>query len=178
MTLGPDDALRLLASLGASAWLIRHHELVVEAARSLCDQLTSELAVPFDRDQVVLGAAVHDAGKIVHPAEMQAPGHEHEVAGRRLLASAGVEASIARFCVTHAAWDAPDCTIEDRLVALADKLWKGKREAELEQRLVAEIAAATREEAWAVFDRFDAICEAVAAAGPDRLARSAASANC
>ncbi len=34
----------------------------------------------------------------------------------------------------------------DLLVALADKVWKRKREEDLEQRLVARIAAATGEE--------------------------------
>lgn len=165
----PGAALELLAAAGAPPWLVRHHELV-EAATAICAGLAE---VAFDRDAVLAGAALHDAGKIEHPDEMHAPGHAHEAAGRSLLLARGVPVSLARFCVTHAAWDAEGCTIEDRLVALADKLWKGKRDAALEQRLVDEIAVATSAEAWVVFDRFDALCESVAAGGPDRLARSA-----
>ena len=60
----------------------------------------------------------------------------------------------------------------DLLVALADKLWKGKREDELEQRAAGAIERATGRPAWEVFDALDAICEAVAADGTDRLARS------
>ena len=64
--------------------------------------------------------------------------------------------------------------IEDLLVALADKLWKGKRDDELE-RLVAEaIARDTEREAWDVVSALDSICEEIAAEGPARLARSAA----
>jgi putative nucleotidyltransferase with HDIG domain len=165
----PRQALDMLADLGASPWLVRHHELVLEAAILICDRLTG---VVFDREAVLAGAALHDAGKIVHPAEMSVAGNKHEAAGRELLRTRGVPDHLARFCVTHAAWDAPACTLEDRLVALADKLWKGKRDPALEQRLVEEIAVATRAEPWEVFDRFDAICEAIAADGPQRLARS------
>ncbi|NVB82957.1 MAG: HD domain-containing protein [Kofleriaceae bacterium] len=167
----PADAIAVLQRLGAVPWLVRHHELVLEAAVSVCDRFARELA--FDRDAVLLGAALHDAGKIIHPAEMSAPGHEHEAAGRELLLRHGVSPSIARFCVTHAAWNTDDATVEDLLVALADKLWKGKRDEALEQRIVEVIAAATKRQPWAVFDRVDAICEAVAAHGPDRLVRSA-----
>jgi hypothetical protein len=84
----------------------------------------------------------------------------------------GVEPRLARFCVTHASWDAPGTLIEDLLVALADKLWKGKRETELEQVVADTIARDTKREAWEVFDALDSICEEVAAEGPARLARS------
>src|SRR5262249_50689343 len=118
------------------------------------------------------GAAIHDAGKIVHPEEMSQPGHEHEPAGRRLLQGRGVPASIARVCVTHASWDAAGIAIEDLLLALAGKLWKGKRDDDLERRVADAIARATTREAWDVFAALDEICEAIAADGPGRLARS------
>ena len=163
----PDNALVLLATLGAPPRLVRHHELVLEAARLICDRLTG---VGFVHEQVLAGAALHDAGKILHPEELAVPGNRHEPAGRDLLLANGVPADIARFCVTHAAW--ADGAIEDLLVALADTLWKGKRNDALEQLVVARIAAASGAEPWAVFDRFDALCEDIAAGGPDRLARS------
>lgn len=166
------DAIALLQRLGATPWLVRHHELVVEAAVIVCDRFARDLALAFDRDAVLVGAALHDAGKIVHPAEMRAPGHLHEAAGRELLLGHGISPSLARFCVTHAAWHTDDATTEDLLVALADKLWKGKRDEGLEQRVVERAAAATKRAPWEVFDRVDSICEAVAAKGPERLARS------
>ena len=171
-SLAPAEALALLVELGASPWLVRHHELVLEAATILCDRLARELGVAFDRRDVLAGAALHDAGKIVHPAEMSEAGSAHEPAGERLLLDHGIPVRLARFCVTHAAWDQPNLALEDLLVALADKLWKGKRIDDLE-RLVAEaITRATRREAWDVFSALDAICEAIATAGPARLARS------
>ncbi|HEY7370757.1 MAG TPA: HD domain-containing protein [Polyangia bacterium] len=168
----PADASQLLVALGASPWLVRHHELVVEAARALASRVRSELHVPFDQELVLLGAALHDAGKVIHADEMSGPGHQHERAGEQLLVSQGIPEEVARFCVTHADWDDDARGVEDLLVALADKLWKGKREEGLEQRAVARVAALTRREPWEVFAAFEAICEAIAAGGLDRLARS------
>lgn len=162
----PQDGIALLRSLGASPWLVRHHELLV------CDAF-AKLGVTFDRTAVLLGASLHDAGKIEHPAEMSVGGNRHEAAGNELLLRSGVAAPIARFCITHAAWDGADCTIEDALVALADKLWKGKRDEALEKYLVSRIASQLQKEFWEVFSRLDAICETIAMDGPERLARSA-----
>jgi hypothetical protein len=168
----PADASQLLADLGASPWLIRHHELVVEAMHVLVARVRDELGVAFDRELALLGAALHDAGKVVHPQEMTGPGHQHELAGEKLVISHGVPGNVARFCVTHAAWNDDSREIEDLLVALADKLWKGKREEQLERRVVGLVARLTNKELWEVFDAFDSICEEIAAGGSDRLERS------
>ena len=160
-----DDAIRWLVSAGAHPWLVRHHELVVEAARELVNGLT----FVFDAQLVLVGAALHDAGKIEHPEEMSAPGKQHEAAGERLLLAAGFGERIARVCVTHAAWASPRAQVEDRLIALADKLWKGKRDEALEAALVKEIAALSGSSPWTVFAELDALCEAIAAGGDDRL---------
>jgi hypothetical protein len=164
------DALVLLAELGAGSRLVRHHQLVAEAATLLVDGL-APLGVGFDAREVVLGAALHDAGKILHPAEMAGPGSQHEVAGRELLASHGL-GPLARFCVTHASWRDENIGLEDLLVALADKLWKGKRVDELERRVVGELARASGREFWAVFLLADALFESIAATGDERLAHS------
>jgi hypothetical protein len=121
---------------------------------------------------VLLGASLHDAGKIEHPDEMSAGGNRHEAAGNALLLRSGVAAPIARFCITHAAWDGADCTIDDALVALADKLWNGKRDEALENHLVSRIASQLRRAPWDVYVQLDAICEEIAADGPERLSRS------
>lgn len=168
-TTGP-DAIAWLASRGAHPWLVRHHALVLEAAGDLVHGLLPLL--PFDAEHVLLGAALHDAGKVEHPEEMQAPGHAHEAAGEQLLLRSGFAAHVARACVTHAAWSEPRAMLEDRLIALADKLWKGKRDAALESALVEELAARTGRASWEVFADFDALCERIADAGPDRLRRA------
>jgi hypothetical protein len=171
----PDDALELLRALGAPAHLVRHHALVVEAADLLIRGLEVALGPPswFSPVMVRLGAALHDAGKIVHPEELHQPGHAHEPAGRDLLLRAGVAPELAAFCVSHAAWRDAGDDADVLLVALADHLWKGRRNEDLEKQLV-ELVARTHElPAWDVFVRLDTVFEQVAADGPERLRRSA-----
>ena len=165
-----DEALELLRALGAPARLVRHHELVAEAAAELVGALRGELR--FDERLVVVGAALHDAGKVLHPGEMSGPGSSHEGAGEALLLGRGLPPALARFCRTHAEPAGPGGVLEDLLVALADKLWKGKRVAELEERLAGELEAQGCER-WRALSLVDELCERVAEGAEGRLARSA-----
>lgn len=169
----PEQAIGWLAEQGAHPWLVRHHELVLEAARLVVDGASRLRGARFDRALVLMGAALHDAGKLEHPEEMSAPGHRHEEAGRALLARAGFAPAIARMAVTHARWGEPESQLEDRLVALADKLWKGKRDQALESALLDELTALGAGARWEVFEALDALSEEVASGAEDRLARSA-----
>ena len=73
-----------------------------------------------------------------------------------MLLAHGVQADVARCCVSHAQWQAPDVSFEERSVALADKLWKGKREQELELAVIDAAASKLAVERWDVFERLDA----------------------
>lgn len=159
------EALELLRALGAPPRLVRHHELVVEAAEVLVSGLRPLLGTRADLQRVLLGAALHDVGKINHPTEMSVPGNAHERDGEALLLARGVEPSLARFCWT-------DMELEDLLVAAADKLWRGKRDDGLEQRLVEALGVASGRPGWDVFSEADEVFAAVAADGDERLARS------
>ena len=99
------------------------------------------------------------------------PGTRHEEAGRALLEAHGTP-RLARFCVSHGQWDQDAVPLDGLLVALADKLWKGKRVAKLEQRVVAWMGASTGQHAWQVFTKLDPVFESVAELADERLARS------
>jgi hypothetical protein len=168
-----DDAYDLLAKLGASLRLIRHVKLVGEAADLLIQRYRS-MGLTFDVQVVELGVAVHDAGKILYPNELDGPGSMHEPAGEQLMIEHGVQANIARCCITHAAWCDEGVPLEDRTVALADKLWKGKREAELELLVIDEVANRLGVDRWDVFAELDSTFEDIAVGARDRLKRSQA----
>ncbi len=165
------DAYALLHDLGASQRLIHHARMVTEAANVLLKELRA-LGVPVDDRVVLFGAALHDAGKILHPEELSKPGSLHEQAGEAMLMARGVELAIARCCASHGAWNSPDISLEERLVALADKLWKGKREEALELLVIDEIANRLNGTRWKVFEQLDTAFEEIAARGSERLEQS------
>ena len=165
------QAMALLKAVGAPDRLLRHAELVREAADLILDAL-GEQRIPVDGAFVRAGAVLHDAGKSLHPEELSAAGARHEAAGERMLVERGVPPALARVCRSHAQWASMDTSLEELLVALADKLWKGVRVPQLEDRVISEASARANRERWDLFVALDSAFEAIAADGDDRLARS------
>jgi len=157
--------------LDAPERLLRHVELVAEAGEVVLAEFARR-NVKLDATLVRVGIVLHDAGKIHHPTELAAPGSEHEPAGEALLLAHGVSPEVARICRSHARWASMEASLEELLVALADKLWKGVRVEELEGRVVDEVAARLGEGRWDVFIRLDSCFETIAATGHERLERS------
>lgn len=165
------DALELLIRLGAPPRLQRHVQLVGEAAEQLMARL-AHLRVPLNVEFVRAGVILHDAGKILHPAELDGPGNCHESDGEALLREHGVSPELARVCRSHAQWDKMPVSLEELVVALADKLWKGVRKRDLEERVIDTVAAALARDRWECFVELDTLFEAIAAEGTNRLERS------
>lgn len=128
-----------------------------------------QTGVPFDKEAVLFGAATHNVGKIVHPEELRGLGHAHEEAGVKLLLQSGIAGHLTRFARTHGQWKEQKTSLEDLLVALADKIWKGKRDDALEQTVADLIAARSGEEVWKVWLQMDDILSDIAASADDRL---------
>jgi HD domain len=166
-----DDAYIFLQELGASSVLITHVKLVAEASELLIAKLRS-LDIGFDVSFVRLGVAFHDAGKILHPQELQFQGNNHESAGEQLLLANGIDAKLARCCRSHSQWQTMECTLEELLVALADTLWKGKRIRDLENLVVQRLLRQRSIDYWALFMEMDACFEKIAEDGYSRLLRS------
>lgn len=166
-----NDAYELLKELGAPNRLVHHAQLVGEAADQLVLELQA-LGVTCDFRIIELGAVLHDAGKIHHPQEFSEPGSLHEQAGQALLLAHGVQPEIARCCGSHGAWNLPGVSLEERVVALADKLWKGKRDSALELNVIDEVTVTLGASRWDVFERLDSTFEQIAAEGAKRIQRS------
>ena len=167
----PSEVTQLLAGLGAPPRLAAHLRAVHDVALRLTVALP--LAWPtltIDAAAIAFGAATHDIGKALHPGELIGPGSEHEEHGYQILVARGFPPPRARFARTHARWNADDATLEDQLVALADKIWKGRREEDLERCLVSRLASITGVAAWEVFSRLDEILEDLAVHADARLA--------
>lgn len=166
-----DDAYNFLQDLGASSRLLLHVKLVGEAAETLIEKLL-ELKVPFDADFIRLGVVFHDVGKTIHIEELSQKGSLHEIEGERLLLKNGVDEKLARCCQSHGQWATIDCSFEEYLIALSDKLWKGKRENKLENIVIEQVAKILNQDRWDIFVELDSCFEKIASEGESRLLRS------
>lgn len=166
----PPECADLLLELSAPPRLAAHLRLVHDVAARLTTRLLADHpALTVDRDAVLVGAATHDIGKVVHVEELSGPGAQHEQAGRQLLLRAGVAPPLARFAATHGDWDQPGVEIEDLLVSVADKIWKAQRVPGLEQLLVDRVVQATGQEPWRDFSDLDDHLDHLAADADRRL---------
>lgn len=170
----PPEVQRLLIVAKATKRLTVHLEIVHDT----CCQLLNALEVLFptlliDKNTISLGAALHDAGKIIHPNELYGPGARHEEDGPVFLIDHGFDPTIARFSRTHGKWDSEELNLEDLLVALSDTIWKGARIDALESKVVKAISDETKSEIWDVFYRLDEALTVIAGKAEERLALQA-----
>ncbi|WP_327319864.1 HD domain-containing protein [Streptomyces sp. NBC_01235] len=171
----PVEVAALLDEIGAPPRLVAHLRAVHDVAARLVDWAGRHCpALVIDREAVLFGAATHDIGKTLHPGELSGPGARHEEAGRELLLARGVRPGLARFAGTHASWTTPDVGPEDLLVSLADKVWKNKRVAELEDLVVAELSRAGGRPVWQEFLDLDEFLTGLGEDADSRLAWQAA----
>jgi hypothetical protein len=168
----PEEALRLCAQVSAPPRLIAHLTLVHDAACTLIERLqTAFPTLPFDEDQVGFGAATHDLGKAIHTSELTESGQQHQARGMSLLEGLGVPRERARFALTHGHWDEPgNDALEDLLVALADKCWRGRRVERLEALIVERLSLSTGEPAWSCMAKLDQILTSFAKDAEAKLA--------
>lgn len=166
----PTEVQLLCDRIGAPPLLVAHLRMVHDAALSITLQLRERFdALNFATEEVLMGAAMHDLGKVLHPDEMTGPGDQHEEAGPEFLVQNNVAPHMARFARTHGQWHEEGLQLEDLLVALADHVWKGKRNEELEALVVTRIAEKTSLEHWEVFAGVDEILDDVASLAGARL---------
>ncbi|MFF1546560.1 HD domain-containing protein [Streptomyces sp. NPDC058291] len=167
----PIDAAELLHRVDAPPRLVAHLRAVHDVAGQLLEWIaTRNLDLGINPEAVLFGAATHDIGKTLHPAELSAPGAQHEEAGRELLMTRGVDSAMARFAGTHAAWTTEEVGMEDLLVSLADKIWKNKRVPELEDLVVARLSAASGRPVWEEFLDLDSVLACIGDQADERLA--------
>ena len=166
-----EEAYDFLKQLDAPPRLIRHVYLVGEAADLLIHKF-HQINLAFDENFVRLGVIFHDVGKIIYPQELVAQGNHHETEGEKLLISKGVNPLLARCCVSHARWKTMECSLEELIIALADKLWKGKRELDLEKLVIERISNSINQDFWSLFMELDSYFESIASQGEERLNRS------
>lgn len=150
---------------------LRYHSvLVMETAVHLLG-ITDELGVSVDVAVVVSGALLHDIGKRIHTEELEGKGSLHESAGESLLLQLGLPDNVARICKTHADINDERVEAEDLMVAVSDKLWKGKRVDKYEWALIEKMAAIIGKDKWDIYEICSEKFDACASGADERLSR-------
>ena len=158
----PQDIMNLLEKHQAPTRLIKHLMIVHNVGDKLIRFLEKEFPrFQYNKTLVLFGAASHDIGKCIVKNELYNPGKLHENIGEQLLLSKGYSPEKARFARTHGDWKNPVNTIEDLLVCLSDKIWKGKRIPELEGQIRNEIIYQLKLDYWDVYFELDAFIEEI-----------------
>lgn len=151
--------------------LLRHLTLVHTTASFILNALKKELpSLELNEKEVVFGAATHDIGKCIITDEIYKKGKLHKTEGFTLLKKHGYTDEQSRFAITHGDWTVDDLTIEDLIVCLSDKVWKGKRVQELEEKITTTIAGITDIDYWDIFVKLELILEEIIIGSDDRIA--------
>lgn len=168
----PPEARQLLDDLDTPPRLIAHLLLVHDTAAEMVKRLDDVWPrLAYDRDAVLIGAALHDIGKVLHASELEEPGNQHELAGEDLLLARGFPAHVARFARTHAlSVNGEEGALEDCLVALADKIWRGERDQGVESMVISAIARQTGDAHWHTYTALDDIFTEITSHADERLA--------
>jgi len=167
----PSGVQQLFNDLNVPALLRWHSILVHDVAAELLDSLGQCFQnLGLDDQAILQGVALHDLGKILHPEELIGPGKQHEIDGPQFLEENRIEPHIARFARTHGSWKHEMVGLDDLVIALADNLWKGQRNEQLEALVIEVIAKQMSQEKWLVFGQLDEIFTEVASKGASRLA--------
>lgn len=119
-------------------------------------------------EKIKFGAAIHDIGKSIHKNELSNPGNKHENDGYDLLIKMGITDEYAKYAKIHSKWN-ENSEIEDLIVSLADKIWKGQRNQELEDLLVNKVSNLINKEHWEIFLIMDNIIQEIAEDADKRL---------
>lgn len=165
----PVAASKLLGNLNVPTQLKAHLEIVHDTAKTLIQKVGKSFpSLVFDQEAVLFGAATHDIGKLLHTDEIQTQGQKHLRDGEALLELLGVPPRLSRFAASHGSWS-DESSIEDLLVALADQIWKGRRDPDLAFLIVEHLVTLTGTSQWQVFMELDDLLADIAATSNERL---------
>lgn len=149
--------------------LYAHLMIVHDVANKLLEEINRTWgSLNINKNLVLFGAATHDIGKTIYTNELSEAGYKHEQAGLQLLLSLGISEKKSKFAASHSSWS-ENSTLEELLVSLADKIWKGNRVQDLEDLLIERISTETKTERWNTFSLPDSIIDDITKDADKRL---------
>ena len=166
----PHRITKMLENLSAPHHLRQHLQIVYTTASELCFLLKQEWpAIEWDEELILFGAGTHDIGKAIIKNELFEKGKEHELVGEKILERFACSKRESRFARTHGNWQEDELQLEDLLVSLADKIWKGKRIEELEEKVGLALANNLNIPYWEIYEKLNHILEKLSMGADQRL---------
>lgn len=166
----PNKINALIEELDSPERLKKHLQIVYSTAHRLVTLIKQEwVSIAINEQLILFGAGTHDIGKTEIKIELFESGKEHEIVGKQILLKKGFSEEEARFAFTHGNWQKENLTLEDLLVSLADKIWKGKRIQELEEKVGLLISENIKTDYWVIYEKLDKIIEQISVGADKRL---------
>ena len=166
----PKEVAELLEILNSPVRLKRHLSIVHTTAFDILTQLKVEWPIlKMNQELILFGAATHDIGKTEITDELSEGGKRHELTGKTILLNHGFTNEQSRFALTHGNWQDESLEIEDLLVALSDKIWKGSRIYDLEKLLGQKLSSILNCDYWDVYGKLDSILSRIALGADEKL---------
>lgn len=160
----------LLEHYNSPLILQRHLQVVHHTAQIILQRFKQNWQnLSVDEEAILFGAGSHDIGKVIEVNELYRSGKKHEEVGYQLLIENSIPYRLARFAKTHGDWSDPNLYLEDLLVALADKIWKGKRITELEEKVCQKLEERIEGNYWEIFIKLDEILMEISLGADERL---------
>ncbi|MGQ0847119.1 MAG: phosphohydrolase [Sporichthyaceae bacterium] len=157
----PADAVQVLHEVAAPPRLAAHLRLVHDVAAQLVEALAGCVpGLDLDGEAVLIDAATHG---------MPDPALDGGSEGERAVHLC-IDESLRRYAAESADWMELDVSVEDLVVFLADKIWKGHRESSLEAVAVDRIGADCGMTPAQAFAAIDPVLTRLAADGDRRVA--------
>jgi hypothetical protein len=150
--------------------LKRHLSIVHTTASEILFQLKVEWPnLKINQELILFGAATHDIGKTEITEELFESGKRHEMTGMTILLDHGFTKEQSRFTLTHGNWQEESLKMEDLLVALSDKIWKGNRVDDLEKLVGQRLSSMLHCDYWEVYGKLDSILSRIALGADEKL---------
>ena len=166
----PNEVDELLEILKSPERLKRHLSIVHTTAFEIVTQLKLEWPIlKLNQELILFGAATHDIGKSEITDELFESGKRHELTGMTILLNHGFTNEQSRFALTHGNWQDESLKIEDLLVALSDKIWKGSRVDDLEKLVGQKLSSMLNCDYWDVYGKLDSILSQIALGADEKL---------
>jgi len=166
----PNRITELLEKLNSPERLKRHLQIVHSTAYKLLTLIRHEWPkIDLNEELILFGAGTHDIGKTEITIELIERGKKHELKGKQILLELGYTENESRFAQTHGNWKEENITFEDLLVSLADKIWKGKRIEELEEKIGRALSDKLRIDYLEVYSALDKILEQLSYGADERI---------